>query len=960
MIVSPRPGEPGKMPFWKADAAGRPLELGRHIGELVREPAADAAGRRRSSASRSITISMRRPPRISCATSPIRRPRPARSPTTARSSSSACRDELGDWRMCVLSPFGGRIHAPWAMAVVERARAETGLDVETMWTDDGFVVRFPETEAPPDPGAADSRRRTKPKRWSSGSSAAPRCSRRSSARPRHARCCCPVAGPAGARPLWQQRKRAADLLAVAARYGSFPMILEAYRECLRDVFDMPALVDTLRRIESPRDPDRHGGLDDAVAVRVGAALRLRRQLHLRRRRAAGGTPGAGAGDRSGAAARAARRGRAAGAARRRRDGRRRAPAAATRRALSRALDRRRPRSAAAPRRSDAPRKSPRARRSTRDEAARALLSRRAASSPSRSAASTRCIPVEYARRYRDALGVPLPPGLPESLLEPARDAALDLARRYARTHGPFTTAEFAARYGARPIDRRGAAEDARRGGPPARGRVPARRHAAASGATREVLQTIRRRSLAKLRKEVEPVEPAVLGAAGDVAGRASSRKRAGLDALLDAIENLQGAPLPASILEIEILSARIDGYSAGGSRRAAGGRRGRLARRRAARRSRRPRRALSHRSSAAAVAAAPAGDLSPREAAILDAPPEARRLVLRALHEAARRRLSRARRSTRCGIWSGRADHQRHVPCAARVHPPARTPRRAKPAQAAGAFRSRRVAPPSAEGRWSLLADRVPAVATDTQWSTAMAQQLLARYGVVTREVAAAEGIAGGFGAVYDVLKALEDAGRVRRGYFVGGVGATQFALPPALELLRSLRDAPEEPEVAGPRRHRSRQPVRDDAEVAGPHRPLTKTAGRGPTRTRRRAGRARQRRARRLHAARRTQCSSFCRRTSRRVRRSRARWPSSWRRWRATTPRGGLLLAEINGAPAGESSAGAVPDRGGLQPVGHGFADATAALAGAPRRSSGAIAPAPDPAAPTGRSRLRGEAEHA
>src|SRR5262249_2768333 len=110
--------------------------------------------------------------------------------------------------------------------------------------------------------------------------------------------------------------------------------------------------------------------------------------------------------------------------------------------------------------------------------------------------------------------------------------------------------------------------------------------------------------------------------------------------------------------------------------------------------------------------------------------------------------------------------------------------------------RSRRVAPPSAEGRWSLLTDRASARVTDTQWSAAMAQQLLARYGVLTREVAAAEGIAGGFGAVYDVLKALEDAGRVRRGYFAGGVAATQFAFPAALELLRSLREMPDDPEV--------------------------------------------------------------------------------------------------------------------------------------------------------------------
>ena len=111
-------------------------------------------------------------------------------------------------------------------------------------------------------------------------------------------------------------------------------------------------------------------------------------------------------------------------------------------------------------------------------------------------------------------------------------------------------------------------------------------------------------------------------------------------------------------------------------------------------------------------------------------------------------------------------------------------------------FRSRRVAPPSAEGRWSLLAQRIAAPASPTEWSAAVAQQLLTRYGVLTREVAGAEGIYGGFSAVYDVLKALEDAGRVRRGYFVSGVGATQFALPAALELMRSLRDTPDEPEV--------------------------------------------------------------------------------------------------------------------------------------------------------------------
>ena len=165
-----------------------------------------------------------------------------------------CRDELGDWRICVLSPFGGRIHAPWAMAVVERARAETGLDVETMWTDDGFVVRFPETEEPPDPRLllpASEEVEALVVRQLGGTALFAAKFREAAA----ARCSC-QRRPGGRSPLWQQRKRAADLLAVAARFGSFPMLLEAYRECLRDVFDMPALVETLRPDRTARDPRR--------------------------------------------------------------------------------------------------------------------------------------------------------------------------------------------------------------------------------------------------------------------------------------------------------------------------------------------------------------------------------------------------------------------------------------------------------------------------------------------------------------------------------------------------------------------------------------------------------------------------------------------------------------------------------------------------------------------------------
>ena len=248
-----------------------------------------------------------------------------------------CRDELGDWRICVLTPFGGRIHAPWAMAVVERVRAETGIDVEThvdrRWVRGAISRRRTRRRTRADDAAV----RTRPRRSSLRQLGRHRAVRGQVPRERpRARCCCPSAGRAGAARCGSSASAPRICWPWPSQFGSFPMLLEAYRECLRDVFDMPALVDTLRRIERARDQAGDRRFDHAVAVRVGAALRLRRQLHLRRRRAAGRAPRAGALDRSGAAARAARRGRAAGAARRRRARGRRAPAAAARRDTQRA------------------------------------------------------------------------------------------------------------------------------------------------------------------------------------------------------------------------------------------------------------------------------------------------------------------------------------------------------------------------------------------------------------------------------------------------------------------------------------------------------------------------------------------------------------------------------------------------------------------------------------------------
>jgi ATP-dependent Lhr-like helicase len=797
VIVSPAPGQPGKMPFWKADATGRPLELGRHIGSLVRTlrqmPAAAALQRltkHHDLDAQAAENLLRYLADQAAAAGSV--------PDDRTIVVERTRDELGDWRVCVLTPFGGRIHAPWAMAVVERVRSETGIDAEMMWTDDGFVVRFPETDAPPDTAlmvpASDEVEALVVRQLGATAMFAAKF-REAAARA----LLLPRRRPGGRTPLWQQRKRAADLLAVAARYGSFPMILEAYRECLRDVFDIPALVDTLRRIESREI--RTASVDSTMPSPFASALLFGYVANY---------------IYDGDAPLAERRAQALaidqsqlrellGEAELREllD----ADAIADAEAQHQQLDERyRARSTDGVHDlllhlGDLTADEVAARCTIDAGGALERLTRERRAIEVHIGGATRFIPVEYAARYRDALGVPLPPGLPESLLEPARDAALDLARRFARTHGPFATEEFASRYALGQ-----SIADALLKSLVASGRL-LEGEFRPGGSGREwcdpdVLQTIRRRSLAKLRKQVEPVEPAVL-ARLVTTWQGTVRRRTGLDALLDAIENLQGAPLPASIVESDVLSARIDGYTPADLDALAaagevvwrgvepvGDRDGRVAlylTDHLARLWRPP-------SPSDTGGKAPA-ERSPREQAILKYLKNAGASFFAAIHDAAGGGYPAETVDALWDlVWKGTITNDTFHALRAFTRAPVRRSR--KEARAGQAFRSRRVAPPSAEGRWSLLAERVPSPPNDTQWSTAMAQQLLARYGVVTRDLAAAEGIAGGFGAVYDVLKALEDAGRVRRGYFVGGVGATQFALPAALDLLRSLRDVPEEAEV--------------------------------------------------------------------------------------------------------------------------------------------------------------------
>jgi ATP-dependent Lhr-like helicase len=408
------------------------------------------------------------------------------------------------------------------------------------------------------------------------------------------------------------------------------------------------------------------------------------------------------------------------------------------------------------------------------------------------AGEPRHVAVEDAARYRDGLGVPLPAGVPDALLTPVRDPRGDLVHRYARTHGPFTTDDVARRYGL-----------------PLSGVEPALRRLAAAGKVvegefrpggthrewcdAEVLRTLRRRSLARLRHEIEPVEPAVLGRLV-TAWQGVTRRRHGLDALLDVIENLQGAALPASVLEREILPARIDGYTPGDLDALAAA--GEVVWRGVEPLGERDGRITLYLADAVGRlrrSPLPPADLPVLQARVLEHLRTHGASFFAALHGALGGFAGDLVDALWTLVWQGLITNDTFAPLRAYVARPERQDRRA--ARARRAFRSRRTTPPAAEGRWSVTSGSAPEAST-TEWSAALAQQLLTRYGIVTRESVAAEWIPGGFSAVYDVLKAMEDAGRIRRGYFATGVGAAQFALPAALDRLRALRDDPDPPEV--------------------------------------------------------------------------------------------------------------------------------------------------------------------
>ncbi len=789
VLVSPAPGEPGKMPFWRADGLARSRELGEAIGRLTRRIAGAtvAEGEAWLSASWGLDASAAR---NLVAYVHEQRGATGEVPSDATIVVERFRDELGDWRVCVLTPYGGRVHAPWAMCVQAALRGESDLEVETTWTDDGMVFRLPESDTPPpveaflpEPDELEDRL----VRLLGGTSMFAARFREAAGRalllPRRA--------PGKRSPLWAQRKRAADLLAVTARHPSFPIVLETYRELLRDIFDLPGLIELLRRVRGrairvvAADSQRASPFASSILAAYVGAFLYDGDAPLAERRA------------QALAVDHAQLRELLGEAELREllD-----PEAieATERALQQLARERPPASADGVHDllrllGDLTLEELAARVAAGfalDDAVAVLVRERRVCEIAIGGAR-RCIAAEDAGRYRDALGVVPPRGLPVEFLEVAPQALEGLLARFARGRGPFPVEQAAARFalGAGPV---AAALDAL----VARDRVvfgallPGGRGREYCDA--EVLRAIKRRSLARLRRAVEPVAPeAYARLLCERHGLVQPRR--GLDALLDVVAQLQGAPLVASALEREVLPARVEGYAPAmlDTLMAAG---------------EVVWRGLEPLAPADGRVALYLGDhlrtLAPRPVPAPGALQARVRALLAgrgALFFADLLRETAAFPGDLLAalwdlVWAGEATNDTLQPLRA-VLGGTRDTRRGR--ERPGAFRSRRVGPPGSEGRWSLLPGALDAPGvgpSDTERRAALAQQLLERHGVVVREAVLAEGHAEGFAAVYPVLKALEEGGRARRGYFVAGLGATQFAQPGADDRLRALRDGSPEP----------------------------------------------------------------------------------------------------------------------------------------------------------------------
>ncbi|HEX4512519.1 MAG TPA: crosslink repair DNA glycosylase YcaQ family protein, partial [Polyangiaceae bacterium] len=555
VLVTPAAGEPGKMPFWHGDRAGRSPSFGARIGALTKKIANAKGGEaarmleKEHKLDKSAAMNL-----VSYVADQVKA---GAVPTDETIVLERFIDDIGDLRVCLMTPFGMRVHAPWAMAAMAKLRAALPGEPDVVWSDDGIVFRITATtEDPPldcffpASGEVES---LVTAALSQSSMFAARF-RESSARalllPRRA--------PGKRSPLWAQRKRASDLLAVASRYPSFPMILETYRECLRDVFDMPALRDILHKLETRRIRTTHlestapspfaSSLlfsfvanfiydgDAPLAERRAHALSID---HAQLREILGESELRQLFDAELLAAHE-------------RQLQRLESKASSADALSDML-----RAVGDLSSSEIAERSEGNSRIWIDELERERRIVRV-----KVAAQTRFVAVEDAARYRDALGCALPLGLPEALLAPEADAFTSLVARYARTHGPFVAHQVASRFGVAQPRVASALEALVR-----RGRVVVGAFTPTGmeleHCDKEVLGAIRRKALAALRKEVEPVDGPTYQRFLLAWHGVGEQRRGGPEALLAAVTQLEGCPILASSLETEVLPARVPDYRPG-------------------------------------------------------------------------------------------------------------------------------------------------------------------------------------------------------------------------------------------------------------------------------------------------------------------------------------------------------------------------------------------------------------
>jgi ATP-dependent Lhr-like helicase len=750
VLVSPAPGIPGAVPFWKGEGIGRPFELGREIGRTARELAAlddESATARLTGehalddrAAANLMTFLREQ---EAATSAI--------PSDRTIVVERFRDEIGDWRLCLLTPFGGRVHAPWSLALVARLRDTLGLEVNSIWSDDGIALHLPDADAPPatadlmiDPGELEELVVAE----LGGTALFGARFRENAARA----LLIPRRRPGQRTPLWQQRLKAQALLQVARRYAEFPVILETFRECLQDVFDLPSLRSVLGELQSRRI--------DVVDVETPRASPFASSLlfdYVATYMYEDDTPLA----------------------------ERRAQALALDRDLlkellgqeelrdlldPRALEQVEGELRGSPRSPDELhdlllRRGDVAPDDYQEELATPLLEERRAVRV-RVGGAERLIAAEDAGRYRDALGSMPPSGLPDAFLEAGEAPLRFLLVRYARGRGPFTSAETAARF-ALPLERvEPELASLEREGRLVRGELRP------GGNEREwcdpdVLRRLRRASLAALRKQVEPTDQSALGrflpAWQGVDRRAPLR---------EALVPLQGLSLPVGLWERDVFPRRVPAFQpaqldqlcASGEVVWVGAGLERVA--------------LFFREDAPVLGrpAALPPPTDPAHDAIRSALAGGALFWFDLVREAGLE-AEIALPALWDLVWAGEITNDAWQPLRAerrfRAPRAERRPRRFS--------RNRANAITATQGRWATTEGLFPGAPEPR----ALAELLLERQGVVTRDGVRAEGVPGGYGAVYQELRKLETLGVCRRGYFVEGLGGAQFALPGAVERLR-------------------------------------------------------------------------------------------------------------------------------------------------------------------------------